>query len=289
MNPDTNVPPTLSPDMQPEPMPIEPLAPQTILAEEMPQPITQPEPAPYVEPVPVQPIQAPQPLYTPQAASQQSKGKSKKKLFIIAGILALLVVIGAAVAVFTSKATLIGSLSKDSYEGLKYQRPTSWIRDTSDSTAVGYHPQASLAKDSAKKPTYALKMNVSAKKNVFQSTPNNLKAADKKALQTVIDKEITQASTDLLPAKSEVGCDTNPVYQDKPKKITLANSFLAVKYSFSCKSGSGSKETTFYYVVLDLVPKDKDIEYILNIGAASKQVYDANHIKIDSILNSISF
>lgn len=308
MNPDTNLPPSPDPDMQSQPtsqdLPAESIPPMAPAPEapgqtqamhdpsaQQPAPAPQPMPVTTTPTMPEQPISAqPQPLYTPEAASQVSKGKSgKKTLFLIGGIIVVLVVIGAAIAIFASKSALIGSLVPDSYEGLKYQRPSTWVKDTSETSAVGYHPKASLGKSSDNKPTYALKMNISAQKNVFQSTPNNLKPADKKALQSVIDTEISQASSKLLPSKSGVGCDTDPTYKDPPKKVTLGNSFLAVKYSFTCTSGIGSKQTAFYYVVLDIVPNDTDIEYILNIGAASKQVYDTNMSKIDTIIGSVTF
>ena len=290
MDPDTHVPPTPEAEMQPEPMlqtqPVEPASPS--LPETVPQPIA--EPATMHDPSVQQAIAAPQPIYTPMAVSQMPKGKSKKKLAIIAGIIiALIVILGGVLIILASKTALIGPLSLDSYEGLNYKRPTSWIKDSSETNAIGYHPKTSLGNGSDNKPTYALKMNVSAQKNVFHSTPNDLKPADKSALQTVIDKEVNNAATTLLPAKSQVGCDTDPTYKDKPKKVTLPGSFLAVKYSFTCKSGSGSSETTFNYIVLDVVPNDKDIEYILNIGAASKQIYDSNLTKINNIINSISF
>ena len=313
MNPDTtNVPPTPEPVMPTEQpatdIPIQqPVESQPV---EFEQPIETTEPIEPTEPIETQPIAEPQPMfspmtpsmpgqpsvpspspiYTPPASAQQSKKTNKKKIFLIAaGLLILLLVIVGLIAAFASKPALIGPLSQDSYEGLNYVRPTTWVKDTTEDNAVGYHPKSSLGKGTDSLPTYSLKMNVSAQKNIFKSTPNKLKPADKTALQVVIDKEINTASKDLLPAKSKVGCDTDPAYNDKPRKVALTNSFLAVKYSFTCNSGTGSSETTFYYAVIDVVPNDRDIEYVLNIGAASKKVYETNLKQIDGILNSVSF
>lgn len=227
--------------------------------------------------------------FTPMAASQMPKPRGKKKLFIIAGVVLGLIVIGVAIFLITSKAALIGSLSSDTYEGLTYQRPTNWEKDTSGTGTVGYHPKTTLGKGSDGKPTYTLKMNVSFQKDIFPSAPNDLSASDKATLQDIIDQEISDASSDLLPNKFEVGCDTSPVYLDKPKKMDVKNSFLAVKYSFTCKSGTGSSETTFYYTVVDVIPNNKNNEFIIDIGAASKSIYDSNKTKIDNILSSVSF
>jgi len=291
MDPNTNLPP-VPPQPAPQ-IPVQPPMPQPVA--ETPQALP-PEPSvPAAAPAPelgLQPVSMPLPsqeVPAPMAIPETPPKKSRRMLLIILGVVLVLLIISAAVFIVASKATLIGSLSSDNYEGLTYQRPASWVKDSTANGTVGYHPKTSLGKGSDGKPTYALKMNVSAQKDVFHSVPNALKASDKAALQAIIDDEIKNASTDLLPTKSEVGCDTSPAYQDKPKKITISNSFLAVKYSFTCNSSSNGSATTFYYTVVDAVPNDKDIEYIVDVGAASSAIYKNNLTKIENILSNISF
>lgn len=308
MDPNSNTPPT-NPVPMPQPDYSAPQQPAPEPTPEQPAPNNPVPPQPMNEPFPAQPDPVPQPMFSPMtppmpgqpmvpmpgqpfkpmANSQMPQQKSKKKLIIIGGVVGALVIVGVGAFIFASKAALIGSLSSESYEGLNYKRPASWIKDASKSNAVTYHPKTSLGKNDGGQPTYALQMNVSAQKDVFHSVPDDLNAGDKAALQKIIDQEIDQASSDILPSKYDVGCDDNPVFKDKPKKIDIKDSFLAVKYSFTCKSGTGSNATTFYYSVLDVVPNNKDIEYVVNIGAASESIYTQNLTKIDDIVTNVSF
>ncbi len=305
MNPDPNLMPA-----DPRVQPSAPIQPQPITApgittqpevkfdSTVPQQAPAPQPmfSPTTPPMPGQPmpVQAPmpaqsQPVFTPMAASQMpNRGFNKKILIVIGAVVAFIAIVAVAVLVF-SKAALIGSLSPDSYEGVNYQRPTSWTKDTSGSGYISYHPTNSVGKGSDGKPTYALKMNISAQKNIFGSSPDKLSPSDKATLLATIDKEVTDASSEILPSKSEIGCDTAPIYKDKPKKVDIPNAFIAIKYSLTCSSGTGSTMTTFYYTIIDVVPNDKDVEYIMNIGAASKNTYDTNLVKADKIIGSISF
>ncbi|MDB5183316.1 MAG: hypothetical protein JWO47_1100 [Candidatus Saccharibacteria bacterium] len=268
----------------PEAVAGQPLGTQPAFGSEMPAAISG-------QPLPQQPFtpMGGQPPFTPMAASQQPKPKGKKMLIIIGGAVLALIIVAVAVFMLTSKAALVGSLSSDSFQGLTYKRPASWVKDTSSSTAVNYHPKVSLSKSSSGDPSYALKMNVSAQKNIFGSVPNDLTAPNKAALQKVIDQEISAASKDILPAKADVGCTDDPVFADKPQKIDVANSFLAVKYSFTCKSGTGSSATVFHFSVVDVVPNKADIEYLVYMGAATESIYKTNLSQIDKILSSVSF
>jgi hypothetical protein len=284
--------PAYAPQPQPQGM-YDPYAPAPMPA---PQPMFTPVSGPMPAQMPPQPMGMPmqpgmmQPSFTPMAASQMPQSGGKKKLFIILGaVFALLVISGIMFVLFLPKGSKIGSLSSDSYEGINYKRPTAWEKDTSESGIIGYHPKQSNGSKSNGKPTYDLKMNITVSKSVFDTAPNDMSASYKSQLQTVIDKDIEQASTDLLPTKSSVGCDETPVFKDKPAKIDVPGTFLSIKYSFTCKTGSGSTATTFYYTVVDVVPNDKNTEYIMDIGAASQSLYDGNLSKINDILSSISF
>jgi hypothetical protein len=246
----------------------------------------QPMPGPLV---PGQPPMGAQPPFTPMAASQMPKSGGKKKLrIIIGGAVGVLLVLVIIFVVVFSKAALVGKLGSDSFEGLNYKSPVSWTKDTSKKDIVSYHPKKSLGKNSSGSSTYALEMGVSAKKDIFGSIPNDLSASEKAQLQSIIDKEIDSAAQDIMPSKSDIGCSTDPVYKDKPVKIDVKDTFLAVKYSFTCKNGFGSSATTSYYSFVDIVPNDKDVEYLLHVGAASESVYTTNLDKINEIINSVS-
>jgi hypothetical protein len=325
MNPDMNVPPAAGPGVPPQPgapMPGQPMPGQPMgmpMPGPAPQPMGMPAPAPEMMPQAMPspdmsmpaPAPAPQPMFTPMtgpmpnqpmggqpsfqpaftpmAASQMSGGGSKKKLFIIIGIVIVLLGLGGGGFFLFSRTALVGSLSSDSYKGLNYKRPASWIKDTSSSTSVSYHPKQSVGKNASGDPTYALKMGVHAEEDIFEDTPDNMTASYKSALQAAIDDSIAKASSDILPSKSDVGCDESPVYKDKPKKIDVTNSFLAISYSFTCKATSGGTQTTFYFDVVDVVPNNKNIEYVVEMGAGSESVYNTNHSKITEILSSVGF
>ena len=247
----------------------------------------QPQPAPVMPTVnnPVG-VGSFQPIAPLQPMPQQ---RSKKKLFIILGVLLGLITIGALLVVFVFRTSIIGSLSSDTFEGATYQRPSGWEKDTSQSDIVVYHPKSALTKTSSGEPAYAIKMQISAQKGQFGVKPSEMKASDKAALANYIDKEISKASTEILPSKYDVGCNDDPTYMDNPVKANITNAFLDIKYSFVCKATAGKNSQTFYFKVIDVVPNDKDVEYVIVIGAASREIYNTNLPKIDKILDSISF
>jgi hypothetical protein len=266
-------------------------------------PVPQPMFTPMTGPLPAQPMSQPgaQPMgqpafrppsaggFTPMSASQMSGSSNKKKPFIIAGIaIAVLIVVGLAVMLVT-RTSLVGSLSQDSFKGINYKRPSSWEKDTSSSRSVKYHPKQSTGKASDGLTTYALRMGVHAEENIFLDAPKDMTDSYKARVQKIIDETVAKASTELLPSKYDVGCDEAPSYKDGPKRVDLPNAFMAIRYSFTCKSNSGSNSQTFYFSVLDVVPNDKNTEYVVELGAATQSIYNTNQSKINQILDSITF